>query len=159
MSWYMQVFPGGLLEPNYADPDNSDLLVARSEVERRGEYFEQLDRRILEGQQHPCVQLTKDCLYNTPSRRPTAEQLVTTLTEMRAGIEGPYGAVAKADAVRQVVMMKTLRGRDAEVREKTNELTAKEEEIQRLRHQLVCVYVLAIFTPYHALVLSTTDTW
>ena len=137
MSWYVQVFPGDLFEPNYTNPDNPDQLVARSEVERRAEYFDLLDGRML-GRQHPCVQLTKECLHNTPSRQPTAEQLVTTLEGMRADIEGPYGAVAKADAVRQVVLMKTLRGRDAEVREKTNELTAKEEEIQRLQHQLVC---------------------
>ena len=76
------MFPSDLLEPNYADPDNAERLIGRTEVERRGRYFEQLDRRMVEGQQHPCVQLTKDCLHNTPSRRPTAEQLVTTLTEI-----------------------------------------------------------------------------
>ena len=45
----MQIFPGDLLEPNYANPNNSDELVAHSEVERRGEYFEQLEGTILGG--------------------------------------------------------------------------------------------------------------
>ena len=47
---------------------------------------------------------------------------MATLEGMRADIEGPYGAVARADAVRQVVMMKTLRESEAETREKTNEM-------------------------------------
>ena len=98
----IQTFPGQLLEPNYTDPENPDRLVGRSEVERREQYFQLLDRRIVDGQRHPCVQLTKECLHNSPSRRPTAEQLVATLERMRADIEGPCGTVARADAVRQV---------------------------------------------------------
>ena len=133
---FLQVFPCDLLEPNYPNPNNSDQLVPRSEVERHAEYFERLEGNILGGQ-HPCVQMTKQCLHNSPSRRPTAEQLVATLEEMRADIEGPYGAIARADAVRQVVMMKTLREREEETREKTNEVEAKEQVIQQLRHQLV----------------------
>ena len=135
MTYYvLQVFPGDLLEPNYANPNNSDQLVARTEIERRGEYFERLEGSTIGGQ-HPCVQLTKDCLHNSPSRRPTAEQLVATLEGMRADTEGPYGAIARADAVRHVVMMKTLRENEENV--KANEMTAKNEEIHRLQSQLV----------------------
>ena len=98
----MQTFPGQLLEPNYTDPENSERLVGRSEVERREQHFQLLDRCIVDGQHHPCVQLAKDCLHNSPSRRPTAEQLVAILQGMKADIEGSCGAVARADAVRQV---------------------------------------------------------
>ena len=101
------MFPGDLLEPNYSDPDDSEHLLGRSEVERRGQYFEHIEQSML-GRQHPCVLMTKQCLHNSPSRRPTAEQLVATLEGMRADIEGPCGAVARADAVRQVVMMKEI---------------------------------------------------
>ena len=132
------MFPGNLLEPNYADPNDPDKLVARSEVERRKEYFDLLPF----GTRHPYVQLTKDCLHNSPSRRPTAEQLVATLEGMRADIEGPYGAVARADAVRQVVMMKTFMKKDTEMREKVNELEAKNEEIQTLQQEVVCLQKL-----------------
>ena len=55
---------------------------------------------------------------------------------MSADIEGRCGAVARADAVRQVVMMKEICGREAEVREKANELTMKDEEIRQLQQQL-----------------------
>ena len=100
------------------------------------------------GEQHPCVQLAKDCLYNTPSRRPTAEQLVATLEGMRADIEGPYGVIARADAVRQVVMTKTLRENEENL--KTNEMTAKNEEIHRLQSQLVGQNTVVAIHSYHA---------
>ena len=131
----LQIFPGDLLEPTYASPNNSDELVARSEIERRGEYFEQLEGTMLGGR-HPCVLLTKQCLHNSPLRRPTAEQLVATLEGMRADIEGPCGAVARAEAMRQVVMMKAFMGTQSAIREQTNEIAAKDEVIQQLRLQI-----------------------
>ena len=132
----MQVFPGNLLEPNYVNPNNSDHLVPRSEVERRRGHFELLEDTMLGGH-HPCVLMTKQCLHNSPSRRPTAEQLVATLEGMRADIEGPCGAVARADAVRQVVMMKTLKESEIKVRDKTNELKRKDTHIQELQQHIV----------------------
>ena len=59
----MQVFPGDLLEPTYADPNDPEHLIARSEVDRRERFFEKLER-----EQHPCTQLIKHCLHNSPSR-------------------------------------------------------------------------------------------
>ena len=127
----MQVFPGDLFEPTYADPNNPEHLIARSEIERRERFLEQPER-----EQHCCTQLIKDCLHNNPSRRPTAEQLVATLEEMRGDIEGPCGAVARADAVRQVVMMKVFMGTQVAMRDKTNEVVAKDEVIQQLHLQI-----------------------
>ena len=100
------------------------------------------------------MQLTKDCLHNSPSRRPIAEQLVATLEGMRADIEGPCGgAVARADAVRRVVMMKAFIGAQSAMREQTNELAAQNEEIRQLHSQIqVCkafyclgCYVIVLF--------------
>ena len=87
-------------------------------------------------QYQPLVQLIKDCLHNTPSRRPSTEQLLQALEEMKATIEGPYGEFAKMDAVKQVAMVRALKGRDEDVRVKTDELAAKDGEIQQLRYQL-----------------------
>ena len=44
---------------------------------------------------------------------------------MRTDIEGPCGAVARVDAVKQEVMMKALIGSQSAMREHTNELAAK----------------------------------
>ena len=135
---HLQVFPCNLLEPTYHASDSSDELIARSEVDRRELYLEQLEKIfvLLDGREHPLVQLLKQCLKNNPSQRPTAEELVTSLVEMKADIEGPYGEVAKADAVRQVVMMRALRKRDTEVREKSDESAAKDVEIHQLQEEL-----------------------
>ena len=129
------MFPGDLLHHTYPNPDDPDKLIGRSEVERRQEYFDLLQQN-LQGGQHPFIQFTKDCLHTLSSKRPTAEQLVTLLKEMKADIEGPYGELARLDAIKQVTTMKLLRSKDVEVREKTKELTAKDDEIQQLYLQL-----------------------
>ena len=97
---------------------------------------------LLDGGNHPLVQLVKACLKNAPSQRPTAEGLIASLEGMKADIEGPYGDIARAGAVREVVMMRALRKRDTEVREKNDESAAKDVEIHQLQQELqvrICV--------------------
>ena len=140
------MFPGDLLHHTYHDPDNPNKLIGRSEVERRQKYFDLLQQNLLGGR-HPFVQFTKDCLHTLPSKRPTSEQLVTLLKEIKSNIEGPCGELARLDAIKQVTTAKILKRKDAEVREKTNELTAKDNEIQQLHLQLeqqVSVYAHAV---------------
>ena len=130
------MFPGDLLEPTYPDPRNAQNLIGRSEVDRRGVYFTQLERKLPDGGRHPLVQLLKQCLHNTPSNRPTVEQVVAALEEMKADIEGPYGDISRIDAVREVVMKRALSKSDKEVREKTAESAEKDVEIHQLQQEL-----------------------
>ena len=123
------MFPGDLLEHNYADPDSLGRLVGRTEVERRQQYFDQLEGNVQLAQ---LVQLIKTCLHNDPSWRPTAEQLVTELERMKGDIEGPCGKLATVDAVRQVMTAMALKEKSEE---KLDELAAKEDEIQQLQQQ------------------------
>ena len=58
----------------------------------------------------------KCCLKNTISQRPTAEDVLRSLEEMKPVIDGPCGEIARADAVRQVMMMRAILGRETEVR-------------------------------------------
>ena len=69
------------------------------------------------------TQMIKQCLQNSPSRRPTTEELVADLQRVKNDIEGVYGELAKLDAVRQVVTVKTFKGRES-------------EEIHQLQQQL-----------------------
>ena len=129
-----QVFPGDLLEPNHPDPNNPRQLMGRSEVDRRGNYFERLERQLpQESAGYPLVDVVKQCLENFPEERPTAEQLVRVLEGMKEDVEGPCGKLATADAARQVMTAMALKKKS---REKVDELTAKEEEIQHLQQQL-----------------------
>ena len=140
----MQVFPGDLLQHTYADPDNPDRLIGRSEVGRRQAYFDQLEGLLPapDGVRYLLVQMIKDCLRNDPTQRPTAEQLVTALERMKGTIEGGYGELATVDAMRQVRTLKALKNRSED---KLNELAAKEEQIQQLQQQLA-VRIIIIAT-------------
>ena len=127
------MFPGDLLEHNYPDPNNPRQLLARSEVDRRGTYFERLERVLhRESAGYPLVGVVKQCLENIPEERPTAEQLVRVLEGLKGDIEGPCGKLATADAARQMMTALALKrkGKDKD------ELTAKDEEIQQLQQQL-----------------------
>ena len=131
-----QIFPGDLLEPTYSDPDNQENLLARSEVDRRQVYIDQLETTLPNGGRHPLVQLVKRCLKNTASQRPMAEDVLRSLEEMKPVMDGPCGEVARIDAVRQVVMMRAILGRETEVRRKTDESAAKDEELHLLQQEL-----------------------
>ena len=137
------MFPGDLLEPNFPDPDNPERLVARSEVERRGVYFEQLENSLLRGEHHSFVRLVKQCLHNTPSQRLTTEVVLRTLEEMRAEIEGPYGSydVMKLGLMRQVAMTRTLRQSESEVRRKDREIRRLQQELEQTQ---VCILLSEI---------------
>ena len=50
---------------------------------------------------HPAlVELVKECLSNTPDRRPTTDDLLARLQRMREEVEGEYGGPVKLDMVR-----------------------------------------------------------
>ena len=120
-------------------------------MERRGKYIEQLDYQLPRGGKHPFVQLVKRCLRNEPSERPTSEQLISSLSEMRADIEGPCGEITRTDAVRQVVTIRAILRKEREVRRKDAESAIKDDEIQHLRRELeheqvrlfrTCIFVI-----------------
>jgi hypothetical protein len=131
---HVQVFPGDLLEHNYPDPNNPRQLLARSEVDRRGTYFERLEGELDKWNAgYPLVGVVKQCLENIPEERPTAEQLVRVLEGLKGDVEGTCGELTIVDAVRQV---KTAMALKKKSKDKVDELTAKEEEIQQLQQQL-----------------------
>lgn len=121
------MFPSDLLESTYPDPDDPEGVKGRSEVERRRQYIEQLEREFHNGENHPLSEMVKQCLRNDPSRRPATQQLVNILQGVRANIEGPYGSLARIDAIKQVVMMKEILAKETEA------LGAKDREIQQLQ--------------------------
>ena len=77
----------------------------------------------LGGAEHPLAQLVKRCLHNSPSQRPSAEEVLGQLEEMRAQIQDPHEHLTKLE------MMRLLTEREGEVKE-------KEAEKQSLQQQL-----------------------
>ena len=128
------MFPGDLLEHTYPDPNNPRQLVGRSEVDRRGTYFEYLEIELRRSVGYPLVDVLKQCLENIPEERPTAEQLVRVLEGLKEDIEGSCGELTTMDGARQVKTVLVLKKRS---KVKVDELTAREEEIQQLQQQLM----------------------
>ena len=129
-----QVFPGDLLEHTYPDPNNPRELLARSEVRRRGNYFECLEGKLDKWNAgYPLVGVVKQCLENISEERPTVEQLVRVLEGLKEDTEGSCGELTTMDAARLVKTELVLKKKS---RIKVDELTAKDEQIQQLQQQL-----------------------
>ena len=105
------MFPGTLLPHSYPDPQRRDHLLARSEVERRRNYIQQLHGQL--GEEHPLVQVVHQCLHNTPNQRPSAEEVLQQLEAVRAQTEGPYGQLVNVNL--DLKKLRVLREKDAEI--------------------------------------------
>ncbi len=86
----LQVFSGDLLAPTYSDPNNLDHLLARSEFKHRGFFFE---RSLAGGHEHPPFGLMRECLANTPEKRPTT--LYEAIAELLEAIAELLEAIAE----------------------------------------------------------------
>lgn len=67
-------------------------------MERRLKYFKLLEQ---EGDYHELIHLAKDCLNDSASSRPTAEEIVYALEQMNANGQGVCQLL---DAIKKVAM-------------------------------------------------------
>ncbi|XP_064389635.1 uncharacterized protein LOC135337606 isoform X1 [Halichondria panicea] len=128
-----QVFPGDLLAPTYSDPNNPDHLLARSEFERRGLYTALLERSLAGGREHPLFGLVRECLANTPERRPTTAELLSSLEEVGREMEG---GLLQLDIAR-VKTARTLRAKEKRIEALQREVVEKDRILERKDEQLV----------------------
>ena len=129
------MFPGSLLPSTYADPENPDRLLARSELERRRDYIQPLHSQL--GEQHPLVQLVHQCLSNNPARRPSTEELLQRLEAVRAQIGRSHGSYNfKVELTKlQLAMMSVV---ETEMGEKDREIEYLQQELHQLQVALAC---------------------
>ena len=82
-----ETFPCDPLAPTYTD-ENSGLLVARTELERRSEYMRSVDIKLRAYGQlradQPFIRLIQQCLQNVPAKRPVIHVVQHLLKEARA---------------------------------------------------------------------------
>ena len=71
-----QTFPKNLKPATYLDATTCKL-IARSEIERRGDYVQPMQAAL--GETHPLVKLTLDCLEQNPESRPSAVKVLRRL--------------------------------------------------------------------------------
>lgn len=69
-----------LLAPTYTVLTQVTAVHARSEVARRQPFVEEAEKQLSEN--HPLIELMKQCLHNLPGQRPRTGELVTNLKEM-----------------------------------------------------------------------------
>ena len=73
-----QVFPCDLLPATFCN-DNGNLC-ARTEVERRQIYIDQLQQQV--GEEHDLIKLIKQCLHNSPRMRPTSDDIACIVEQI-----------------------------------------------------------------------------
>ena len=77
-----QQFPDELKAPNYVDEAKGGSLVARSELERRVEYMENVYSEFPKS--HPLIQMIEQCLQNSSKARPTINQTLELIKQAEA---------------------------------------------------------------------------
>lgn len=106
------------MESTYPDPKNPEIVIARTEVERREAYFKQLEKELPSDEYHLLIQMVRNCLQNAPSRRPNVKEIVTEIYRIRGDtvdISGATVCIPRGDAVKQVIKMKELLTEKVEV--------------------------------------------
>ena len=97
-----EAFPCDPLEPNYFN--DSGLLVARTELQRRSEYMQSVNTHLCAcGQLRghlPLIQLIQQCLHNRSCNRPNIREVLRLLEEARAGIREEDSERNKEELVR-----------------------------------------------------------
>ena len=146
-----QIFPD-LKAATYIN--SNGRVVARTEVERRIDYIEQIRQEL--GCQHPMVLMIERCLDNNPQERPTANHILQELEGVRTQIPDCYGQMSRLE-MEQVLVEKEgevlrleqgigflqqrlghqldqIQSKDQELQSKDQELQMKDQELQ-LKYQ------------------------
>ncbi|CAI7989159.1 Probable tyrosine-protein kinase DDB_G0283397 [Geodia barretti] len=83
-----EVFPCDPVAATYLD-EETGLLVARTELQRRAEYMRHVNEQLRASGQlrgdHPLIRLIQQCLHNGPHKRPSIREVLRLLEEARAG--------------------------------------------------------------------------
>ncbi len=115
--------------PTHSDQHNPGRVIGRTEVERREVYMKKLENLLLES--HPVlVEMVTNCLHNTPQTRPTAEQLLETLTPVQDAMENLHGGnLGRSISIVNVLHMKELQEKNKRITELEVKLKYKENNI------------------------------
>ena len=124
-----QTFPKPLAA---AYMDARRRMVGRTELERRGEYVQQIQRQLRED--HPLIKMIQRCLSNLPEDRPTVDLVLNFLEQARAEVNDSEYDTSKL-ALAQALSQKTqlLQDKDELVEQTTREMV---EQIESQREQM-----------------------
>ncbi len=119
--------PGEVFRP---DPANPNLIVPVSEVDRRAEYFQEID------QYHPLMGLIRQCLSNSPTFRPEAvnilDQVESVISQLPPSLENRVELIQQIQGQRENGEVAALRG---EIEASFHEVAALRGEIEASSHE------------------------
>ena len=119
-----QMFPDPLAA---AYMDDSGRMVGRTELERRGNYMQEVMRQFREG--HPLVQIIQQCLKNRMRERPTIQQVMGWLEEARAEVEdGEYDT-------NKLSLAQLLQSRNLHIQQQQQENHSQRENVQQQQRE------------------------
>ena len=119
-----QMFPKPLAA---AYMDDSGRMVGRTELERRGNYMQEVKRQFREG--HPLVQMIQRCLKNRLRERLTIQQVMGWLEEARAEVEGGEYDMNKLS------LAQLLQSRNLHIQQQQQEVRSQRENIQQQQRE------------------------
>ena len=108
-------FPADAFRP---DPQNPDVLVPVTELDRRAEYLRDID------QDHPLMRLISQCVSNAPTRRPEASEILRQIT-----------ATASRVPERHQNKIEMLQHWEGRVQSQQTEIQEKQSQIESLTAQ------------------------
>ena len=123
-------FPTDVFRP---DPQNPDVLVPISELDRRAEYLRDI------GQNHPLMGLISQCLSNAPTRRPEASEILRQIAATASRV--PERHQNKIEMLQQneslAARNQTLRSQNQTLQSQNKSLTARSQaEVEALRAEV-----------------------
>ena len=87
-------------EATQVDPQNPARVIGLSEVERRAEYLNVIDRPSNYEEGHPLMPLIERCLSNSPNLRPNASELVDAMSD--AATQQPLTFSNRVDMMQRI---------------------------------------------------------
>ena len=135
-----QTFPCTLLPSTYPDPNNPSGVIGRTEVERRGRYFEIAESSSKSEESRLLIKLSQHCLQNDPRSRPKAEVILDELTLLERGLANKRlngtTEIWKKDKLELVMMLDEKQGKSEQHREqKLNSVSMYVCEVERERER------------------------
>ena len=140
-----------LLSSTYTDPSNPEHIIGRSEIERRESYMEGLE--ATSGRSYSIlVELVRQCLHNTPERRPSSKDLLSRLRAVRSEVEVAFGGNKQLN-IANVLIVKEMKIKDKRIQE----ITGKYAKVRTCNKKISICYKKNFCFVYFGFILSRYD--
>ena len=141
------IFPCDLLEPNYTD-DESGLLCARTELQRRDEYMQKITPQL--SPDHPLIRMIQQCMQNVPKKRPGVRDVLQLLEQAGSLVVDEGCEMNKLELLQdrycktseKAELTEQLMRNEAELTRAKENIRRKQQQIQEMVRLMICSRML-----------------